>query len=255
MPGKKRGLSSPSAPAALSEPPRPRDARDELLSALSHDLRSPLGSLLVWLELLRGQELDPSAARVAARIESGVRDVRDMVLRFLDLAQILAGARGLEVEDVDPLTVVDAALGAARANAETKGVRLERARDSKAPPLRADPRCLRHGLESLVTNALQATPPGGFVEVRVEGARDRIRFRVSDGGPGLRPEAVASLTEELAAGGPPESGGFRLAVALGVARLHGGRMHAASEGEGCGSVFVLELPLAPASLHSDVGAT
>src|SRR5262245_13902824 len=121
MPGKKRGLSSPSAPAALSEPPRPRDARDELLSALSHDLRSPLGSLLVWLELLRGQELDPSAARVAARIESGVRDVRDMVLRFLELAQILAGARGLEVEDVDPLTVVDAALGAARANAETKG--------------------------------------------------------------------------------------------------------------------------------------
>jgi signal transduction histidine kinase len=255
MPGKSRGPRSPSSPPAPAERERPRDAKDELLSVLSHDLRSPLGSLLVWIELLRGYELDPAAARVASRIESSVRDLRDMVLRFLDMAQVLSSTLNLEAEAVDPLALVDAALGTIRANAETKGVRLETAFEPPLPPLRADPRFLGHGLECLLTNAVQSTPPGGSVEIRVEGAEGRIRFRVRDTGAGLRPEALASLSDGLAAGVAPEGAGFRLAVALRVVRLHGGRMYAASEGEGRGSAFVLELPLSSTSPLPGAGAS
>ncbi|HEY7516000.1 MAG TPA: HAMP domain-containing sensor histidine kinase [Vicinamibacteria bacterium] len=254
MPGKKRGPSPPSVPVALAEPSRSGDARDELLSALSHDVRSPLGSLLVWLELLRGEALEPSAARVASRVETSVRDLRDMILRFLDMSQVLSGTLGLEAEDVDPRALVDAALETVRAGAETKGVRLVTAFDASMPPLRADARSLSRGLECLLANALRATPPGGSVEVRVEGTSDRISFRVRDSGAGLRPEGLASLREALAAGIVPDGGGFRLAVALGVARLHRGGLHAASEGEGRGSELVLELPLVLSGAGSGAGS-
>ncbi len=244
MPGKRRGRGSPSVPAAVAERPRARDPRDELLSALSHDLRSPLGSLLVWLELLRGQELDPGTARVAARIETGVKDLRDLVLRFLDMALILSGGLGLEVDDVDPRAVVEAAIGTHRARAEVKGVRVVAAFDPSLALLRADHRCLARGLESLIAHAVQATPEGGSVDVHVEGTEDRIRFRVRADGRGLPPE-VLPLFRDLAAGVAPEGGGLDLAIALGVARLHGGAVHAASEGEGRGSLVVLDLPLRP----------
>jgi signal transduction histidine kinase len=244
MPGNRRG-ESPLESAALREARRSHEIKDELLAALSHDLRSPLGSLLVWVELLRSQERDPATARVVEKIGCGVRDLRDMVLRFLDMAQLLSGTLRAEMDSTDPAAVVDAALAAVKASAEVKGVRLEAVLDPSLPSLRANARCLRHALEGLASSAVQATPPGGSVEIGAARAEDRILFRVRDSGAGLAPDEVASLGEALARGVTPDVGGLRLAVAGCVARLHGGRVHAASEGEGRGSSFVLDLPLTP----------
>ena len=253
MPREGRGPSSPSDTPSAPEPRRLSDPRDELLSVMSHDLRSPLGSLLVWLELLRGYELDPAAARAAEKIECGVRDLRDMVLRFLDMAQVLSGTMQLEWDAADPAASVDAALETVKANAKTKGVRLESAVDGALPPLRADRRCVLRALECLVANALQCTPTGGSVEVRVESTDDRVLFRVRDSGPGLERGAAAAQSEALAAGVAPDGSGLRIAVALGVARLHGGALRSASDGEGQGSVLTLELPLSAPSAVSGGG--
>jgi signal transduction histidine kinase len=253
MPREGRGPSSPSDALPAPGSRRPSDPRDELLSAMSHDLRSPLGSLLVWLELLRGYALDAGPARAAEKIECGVRDLRDMVLRFLDMAQVLSRTINLEWEAADPAASVEAALETVKANAHTKGVRLESVVDGDLPPLRADRRCVLRGLECLVANALLSTPPGGTVEVRVEGAGNRVLFRVRDSGPGLARDAAAALSESLAAGIAPDGSGLRIAVALGVARLHGGALRSASDGEGHGSVFTLELPLAASPTISGGG--
>jgi signal transduction histidine kinase len=221
---------------------RLHDRKDELLRALSHDLRSPLGSLLVWLELLRGQDLDPSTAHVVGKIESGVRDVRDMILRFLEMGQILSGTLTLEIETTDPAAVVDAAVATSKTSADAKGVRVTSAVDRSVAPIRADGRCLRHALSCLVAHAVQSTPAGGSVDVLVERAADRLAFRVRDSGPGLGAADAAALDEELAAGLTPDVGGLRLAVAVAVARRHAGRVVATSEGQG--AVFSLDLPIA-----------
>ncbi len=233
---------APVARDAL-EARRLHDHKDELLRALSHDLRSPLGSLLVWLELLRGQDLDPATVRVVGKIESGVRDVRDMVLRFLEMGQILSGRLPLEIEALDPAAVVDAAVETSKTSAEAKGVRVLGTADKSLPPIRADGRCLRHAVSCLVASAVHSTPAGGVVEVFAEPAGDGVAFRVSDSGPGLAAAEAAALAEELAAGLTPGVGGLRLAVAVAVARLHGGRVEARSEGEGRGAVFTLHVPL------------
>src|SRR5262245_9529028 len=201
---------------------RVHDRKDELLRALSHDLRSPLGSLLVWLELLRSQDLDPSAARVVGKIESGVRDVRDMIVRFLEMGQILSGALPLEIEAADPASAVDAAVLTAKATADAKGVSLVSALDRSLPPIRVDGRCLRHALSCLVASAVQSTPAGGVVEVFVDRADDRMAFHVRDSGPGLGDAEGATLEKELAAGLTPDGGGLRVAVAVAVARVRRG---------------------------------
>jgi signal transduction histidine kinase len=233
----------PAARDAL-EARRRHDRKDELLRALSHDLRSPLGSLLVWLELLRGQELDPSATRVVGKIEAGVRDVRDMVLRFLEMSQILSGTLPLEIAATDPASAVDAAVEAAKVSADAKGVEIVSALDRSLPPIPADARCLRHALAGLIASAVQSTPAGGLVQVSVERGDDRVAFHVRDAGPGLGGAEAAALAEDLAAGLTPGVGGLRLAVAAAVARLHGGSLRATSERDGGGAVFTLELPIA-----------
>jgi signal transduction histidine kinase len=222
---------------------RLHDLKDELLRTLAHDLRSPLGSLLVWLELLRTRELEPDTARAVGKIERGVHDVRDMVLRFLEMAQILSGTLPLEVEATDPVSAGEAALAASAPAAEAKGVHMLSALDRSVPPVRADARCLRHAAACLVENAVQATPPGGTVEVRLEQERERMLLRVRDSGPGLAAAEAAALSESLASGLVPDGGSLRLAVAVAAARLHGGRLHGASEGEGRGCVFTLDLPI------------
>src|SRR5262245_40317331 len=168
------GGDRPPDPRGEEEARRLHELKDELLRALSHDLRSPLGSLLVWLELLRTRDLDPDTARIAGKIEHGVHAVRDMVLRFLEMAQILSGTLPLEVDATDPAAAVEAALAASAATAETKGVLVAGALDRSLPPLRADGRCLRHAVTCLVANAVQRTPPGGSVEVRVSQEDDRM---------------------------------------------------------------------------------
>jgi signal transduction histidine kinase len=232
----------PDDTRAAREARRLHEVKDELLRALAHDLRSPLGSLLVWLELLRGQELDPATARVAAKIENGVRDVRDMVLGFLEMAEIVSGTLAPELAPVDPAAVAEIALASSAASADAKGVRVARAVEPSLPPIRADGRCLRHGVGSLVANAVRATPPGGAIELRVTKENDRLVFRVHDSGPGLPPHELASLVETLRSGLTPDVGGLRLAVAVAVARLHGGTVHVTC-GSGGGCVFALDLPI------------
>jgi signal transduction histidine kinase len=223
---------------------RLHELKDELLRMLAHDLRSPLGSLLVWLELLRTRELEPETARAVGKVERGVHDVRDMVLHFLEMAQILSGTLPLEVEATDPVSAVEAALAASATAAEAKGVHVLIALDRSVPPVRADARCLRHAAACLVANAVQATPPGGSVEVRLEQERERMLIRVRDSGPGLAAAEAAAIAQSLASGLVPDGGSLRVAVAVAAARLHGGRLHAASEGEGRGCVFGLDLPVA-----------
>src|SRR5262245_43498597 len=244
----------PLDPRGEHEERRLHELKDELLRTLSHDLRSPLGSLVVWLELLRGQELDPDTARVAGRIERGVHDVREMVLRFLEMAQILSGTLSLELDPTDPVSAVEAALAACASTAEAKGVQVLSSLDPALPPLRVDGRCLRHAVTCLVGNAIQSTAPGGSVEVRVEREKDRMLFRVRDSGPGLAPEDAEALAESLRSGLTPDVGGLRLAVAVAVARLHGGHVHAGSEGEGRGSIFALDLPIPALPAVADRGA-
>jgi len=251
MPRKRRG-ASPRSLAPREAAQQLDETKDALLAAMSHDLRSPLGSILVWLELLRAQDLEPAAARAAGMIDRGVRDLREMVGQFLDMALLLAGKLRLERHPTDLLAVVDAVLATAKTIADVRGVRLESRIDRSLPSLRVDARRLRQGLESLVVSAVNSTPPGGSVHVQLENLDDRILIEVRDSGAGLRPEQLSAVFDQFRTGDTPARGTLGLAIAQRVAVLHGGRIRASSDGEGRGCVFVLELPITGPSAGSPI---
>jgi signal transduction histidine kinase len=118
--------------------------------------------------------------------------------------------------------------------------------DTLAVPV--DPDQIQQVLLNLVKNAVEASPAGGRVDVRVhapvEDGDGFVVFEVRDSGPGIEPEARAKLFEPFYTKGKSNGTGLGLYVSHGIVQRHGGEIHAASP-EGGGAVFTVKLPLHP----------
>jgi len=232
----------------FQEAQRLNRVKDELLSVFAHNLRTPLGSVLIWLELLRSERDEPDRARAMGMIDRSVRNLSQLLDQLQDVSRIITGKLRLDNQATDLAAVIDAVLESARPAAEAKSIRLEAKSDRSLGWVWADSNRLRQALQNLVSNAIQFTPAGGSVTVRLERAGDRegqARIQVQDTGIGMRPELLAVVLERFREGAESSRlhSGLGLAIARHIAELHQGRIRAESEGEGRGSVFTWELPL------------
>lgn len=221
---------------------------DQLLTAFAHNLRNHLGSVHVWLELLRSEKLGPSGMRAVSMIDRSMRHLTELVSQLVDVFQIITGRVELDKQATDLPVLFDRILKAAETAAQDKRIRLEADIDRSLEWLWADPRRLRLAMENLISNAIKFTPPGGSVSVRLARRESWARIEVRDTGIGIPRELLATVLQGFRHEGGLHSG-LGLAVARRIGELHGGRLGAESEGQGRGSVFVMDLPLddAPAS--------
>jgi signal transduction histidine kinase len=215
---------------------------DELLTAFAQNLRNPLGSIHIWLELLRSERLGPGGVRALSMIDRSIRHLTDVVSQLVDVSRIIAGRLKLDKQSADLPELFDAVLKAAEPAAQDKRLRLEAEIDRSIEWLWADPRRLRQALENLLSNAIKFTPPGGSVTVRLERRECRARIEVRDTGIGIPRDVLPAVLEGFRDGGSFH-GGLGLAIARHIAELHDGRIAVDSEGEGRGSVFTIELPV------------
>jgi signal transduction histidine kinase len=215
---------------------------DELLTVYAHNLRDPLGSMHIWLEILRSERLAPGGTRALSMIEVSIRHFADLVSQLVDSTRILTGRLELEKEATDLPELFAAVLREAEPAARQKRLRLQAEIDRSFDWLWADPRRLRQALGNLLSNSIKFTPPGGSVTARLERRESRARMEVHDTGIGISRDALSVVLEGFRAGG---GSGLGLAIARRIAELHDGRIGAESEGEGRGSVFTIELPLDP----------
>jgi signal transduction histidine kinase len=233
---------------ARDEAEEANQAKDEFLATLSHELRTPLTAMLGWSRMLRTTKLDKAASVRALEIiernaEAQVRLIEDL----LDVSRIIAGKLQLEVQPLDPTSVIKAAVDVVRPAALAKGIQIKCALDSQAGLLDGDQKRLHQVVSNLLTNAIKFTPHGGHVEVRLERTDSHIRIMVSDTGRGISPEFLphvferfrqADSTTTRASGGL----GLGLAITRHLVELHGGAIRAESLGEGRGATFTVELP-------------
>ena len=150
--------------AARAEAVGANTAKDRFLAILSHELRTPLHAMLGWSRILRTEKLDQAATQQAFEVieRNTVLQVR-LIEDLLDMSRVIAGTLRLDARPLMPATVVDAAVAAARPNADAKGVRLESQLDLAAGPVRGDPARLQQIVSNLVSNAIKFTPRGGRV--------------------------------------------------------------------------------------------
>ena len=226
-------------------------AKDNFLGTVSHELRNPLNSILLWsTALLRDQSLNENTRRGITTIERAVRVQGQLIEDLLDISRIESGRLRLDVQTVDLAEVVKAGAESMRAAADAKSITLQEILDPSVDSVAGDPGRLQQIVWNLVSNAVKFTPKGGKIQVRLERINSHVEIVVADTGQGIEPESLGSVFERFWQG--RESGESRHGVGLGLSivkelvGLHGGTVVAHSDGPGKGSTFTVRLPL-PAS--------
>lgn len=224
--------------------------KDEFLSTLSHELRTPMNAILGWATMLRNESLSPEQqARALETVERNARMQTRLIEDLLDLSRMVQGKFVLSVGPVEMVRVVEAALETVRPAAEAKGIRLQPVLDSHATIV-GDPDRLQQIVWNLLANAIKFTPKGGRVQVRLRRDTSYVEVAIADNGQGIDPAFLPHVFDRFrqADGGiTRRTGGLGLGLAIvrSLVELHGGTVEARSDGVGHGATFVVRLPMAP----------
>jgi PAS domain S-box-containing protein len=230
--------------------------KDEFLATLAHELRNPLAPIRQAALIFKA----PTATEAQKRWSSDVisRQVQHMSLLLedlLDISRITRGTLGLRTETVRLDEIVQAAIEPARPIIDSK--RHDFSVELPAEPVHfiADPLRLAQVLSNLLTNAAKYTDPEGTLRLRAACTENTLAISVIDNGIGLLPEATTSVFAmfwQVASSHDHSEGGLGIGLALakGLVELHGGTIEAKSAGIGCGSEFIVRLPLRKATVSS-----
>ena len=222
-------------------------AKDNFLATLSHELRTPMTSILGWVQFLRGGEYDPGELEEALEmIESSAKLQKRLIDDMLDVSRIVLGKFHVDLRPTRLAEVVEAAVTTARPNAAERGVRLTSDIEPVEDLVEADATRMQQVIGNILSNAIKFTPPGKQVDLQLHRADGQVRIRIRDEGDGIEPSFLPHVFERLRQGGSSSkrSGlGLGLAIARHIVDLHNGEITAQSEGLGKGSTFVVTLPL------------
>ena len=230
--------------------------KDEFLSVLSHELRTPLSAIQAWGHLLAGGRARPEEMRQAGEVI--VRNAmvqRRVIDDLLDIGRIVSGRLRVEMEQVDPAQIAQAALDTIRPTALARRIRIDSALGQTACSVRADPARLQQVLWNLLSNAVKFTTEGGSVRLSMENANGQLRISVTDDGKGIDAEFLPRVFERFSQGDATPSRqhgglGLGLAIAKQLMDLQGGTISALSAGAGLGATFSVTLPLADSATAS-----
>jgi two-component system sensor histidine kinase KdpD len=224
----------------------------DLLSAVSHDLKTPLSTILVTLQSLqRFPRRDARArAELLALAETETARLAGLVSNLLDMSRLDAGAVVIEKVAIPPAALLAGARR--RAAASLAGRDLIDEVDPRAPALLADPALTETALANVLENAGKYAAQGSAIRVRFEAAGAEGVLEVADEGPGFE-GAVEPLFEKFTRGvqgdGRPPGTGLGLSIVRGFLQAQGGRVEADNRQDlpagGTGARVRLILPLAP----------
>jgi len=218
--------------------------RSTLLSSISHDLRTPLGTITGATTTLLdpGPQSAPEDQKVLLDTihQESVRLLR-MVNNLLDITKLESGLVQVNKEWAAIEEVVGSALGHLEGQLGSRPITV----DLPELWIPMDPVLLEQALINMLDNALKFTPPGSAIEVRGWADPSQFHISVADQGPGLPPGEEELIFEKLyrGTGRPAAPGaGLGLAICRGIAQAHGGAMVAQTRPQG-GAQFTISLPL------------
>ncbi len=228
-------------------------AKDNFLATLSHELRTPMTSILGWVQFLRSGGYSPEELEEALEtIESSGRLQARLIDDMLDVSRIVLGKFQVDLQPTRMADIVETALTLVRPSAHDREVKITAEIDDKDVIVQADPNRMQQVIGNVLSNAIKFTPRGKAVDLRVERRDQNLRITVTDQGEGIEPAFLPHVFERLrqAESGSNRSGlGLGLAIARHIVDLHHGEIVAESEGLGYGARFTVTLPLAEPALQ------
>jgi signal transduction histidine kinase len=224
-------------------------ARDEVLRIVSHDLRNPLSTIAMSVEILLDPQVGFSEEQKIRQLHVVLRSAERMdrlIGDLLDVARLEAGRLSLDATFLDPARLVNEARELHLALATSRDQTLIDRSEGRLPPVLADRDRVLQVMGNLIGNAIKFTQEGGTITLRADRDGEKIRFAVCDDGPGIPPDQVTHLFRPFWQGrrGGRDGAGLGLAVSRGIVEAHGGEIRAESE-LGKGTCVSFTLPAAP----------
>lgn len=228
---------------------RTDELRDILMESVSHDLRTPVASIMGAASVLAeapGLVGQPELTGLAGAIGSEARRLDLRIQNLLDVTRIRSGALQPRLDTVDPSDLINAALEGAAAS--LKGRRIERHFADDLPFLRIDPILVEQALVNILDNAAKFGPAAAAIAISAAIQEAELVIAVRDQGPGLDAGETEQIFERFyrgerhadIAGGS----GLGLAIAKVFVEANGGTIEALSEGPNRGTTMRISLPLA-----------
>lgn len=261
--------------------------KSEFLASMSHEMRTPLNSILGFTHILRDQGKDQFSEkhlRYLDNVHASGEHLLQLITDIIDIAKVEAGKLTLSLQPLQVSAVVKDILVIARGLANKRSQQIVADVPDGLPPLLADPVRLKQILFNLLSNAVKFTPDQGHIRVRARAVGEHsdasvigctgspnhrvsevqrdlpaawLELAVNDTGAGIRAEDLSRLfTEftqlETTKKQRHDGAGLGLALTKRLVELHGGRVWAESDGAGQGSTFTVRLPLRATGLNSGV---
>ncbi len=229
--------------------------KDEFLAVLSHELRTPLNPILGWTKMLQSRRLDDAKTYQAlTTIERNAKLQSQLIEDLLDISRIMRGKLSLNPDTVCLSTIVSAAIDTIRLAADAKSITITVAFDSDDSCVFGDPARLQQVVWNLLSNAVKFTPDRGQIYVQLVQTARHVTLQVADTGKGIHADFLPYLFEyfrQQDGSTTRQFGGLGLGLAIvrEIVELHGGTIHAASDGEGQGATFTVDLPIAPQTVQ------
>jgi signal transduction histidine kinase/ActR/RegA family two-component response regulator len=232
--------------------------KDEFLATLGHELRNPLAPLLTALQLLQASGMqDPVAVRVSAVMDRQINHLVRLVNDLLEVSRITRGLIEVRRETLDLTAVLYSAIDTSRPGLNAAGHKLSIELSPEPVVVYGDAVRLTQVFSNLLTNAAKYTNEGGHVWIRVASDGDFATVSVRDNGIGIAEDQLPSVFDmftQVNRSSRHAQGGLGIGLTLvrSLVALHGGRVEARSDGLGCGSEFVVELPVVADSAVSSI---
>ena len=234
---------------SLAEVDRVRTA---LLSAVSHDLRTPLASAKAAVGTLRSADLHLSAEdedELLDTAEGSLDRLSGLVENLLDMSRLQAGALALVVQEVDLADVVSGAVASLGPPGEPVAIHVA----DDLPEVLADPALLERAVANLVQNALRFSPSGTVPRITASAHGERVEVRVSDSGPGVPEDDRDQIFLPFQRLGDHDNStgvGLGLALSRGLVEAMAGQL-TPEDTPGGGLTMTISLPVAPRPVALD----
>jgi two-component system, sensor histidine kinase len=217
--------------------------KDELLAILGHQLRNPLQALQLAIDTLHGQDDVPPVVveRVHQIFEQRVRSLNQLVDDLLDIAKLASGQIELSTHPIKLADLVRQVVETMQSTLDGRTLELAL---NEVTVVNGDAGRLARCISNLLDNAIKFTPRDGRIRIELIRMSDRAVLRVIDNGRGVSPALLPDLFDPFTRPEGTVGVGLGLAIVRRLAEVHDGAVRAFSAGEGKGSTFEIELPLA-----------
>ena len=220
-------------------------AKDDFFAALSHELRTPMTTILGWAQLVEHAAFDPKMVpKAIEQIGSAARIQARLIDDMFEVSRLTVGQLAVRFEPLDLRSVVEEAVKAAEPIAGQRGIHIETHLESAT--VSGDSTRLRQIFANLLANAIKFSEPDAHIRVLGEHDGASVTVSVIDDGKGIAADFLPKIFRRFSQQEKGQFGGLGLGLSIAhhLVERHGGTIVAESGGEGQGATFRVTLPLA-----------